>query len=110
LVAHQAGGLGAAGSNPAIPTKREVKMKVILIGIDGLMLNRAIDSGRANKLKELKESGFHVDIQVDMPTVSGPSWSTLLTGKTIETHKVIDNYFQEHNLKAAPEHFNETIN
>ena len=78
-------------------------MKVILIGIDGLMLNRAIDSGRANKLKELKESGFHVEMQVAMPTVSGPSWSTLLTGKTIEIHKVIDNYFQEHNLKAAPD-------
>ena len=78
-------------------------MKVLLIGIDGLMLDRAISSGRAIKLKELKESGFHVETQVEMPTVSGPSWSTLLTGKPIEVHKVIDNYFQEHNLKDAPD-------
>ena len=58
-----------------------MKQKVLLIGIDGLMIHRAIDSGRAKTLKALRDQSFFIDTQVDMPTVSGPSWSTLLTGK-----------------------------
>ena len=73
------------------------------------MLDRALKSGRANKLNELKDRGFHVDTVVEMPTVSGPSWSTLLTGKTIATHKVIDNYFQDHNLKDAPDFLTQAL-
>ena len=80
-----------------------MKTRVLLVGIDGLLLHRAIDSGRAPHLKYLRDSSFFVDMLVDMPTVSGPSWSTLLTGKRQEVHKVVDNYFKEHNLKAAPD-------
>jgi predicted AlkP superfamily pyrophosphatase or phosphodiesterase len=83
--------------------------KVILIGIDGLILHRAIDSGRAKKLSELKSQSFFIDTEVDMPTISGPSWSTLLTGKRQDTHKVIDNYFVEHNLKNAPDFLTQAL-
>lgn len=77
--------------------------KILLIGIDGLMIHRAIESGRAQTLKALRDQSFFIDTEVDMPTVSGPSWSTLLTGTRQDTHKVIDNYFVEHNLKGAPD-------
>ena len=80
-----------------------MKTRVLLVGIDGLLLHRAIDSGRAPLLKYLRDSSFFVDMLVDMPSVSGPSWSTLLTGKRQEVHKVVDNYFKDHNLKAAPD-------
>lgn len=83
--------------------------KVILIGIDGLMLHRAIDSGRAKTLSKLKNQSFFIDTEVDMPTISGPSWSTLLTGKRQDTHKVIDNYFVEHNLKSAPDFLTQAL-
>lgn len=81
----------------------ETRLKVLLVGIDGLILHRAIDSGRAPHLKYLRDSSFFVDTLVDLPTVSGPSWSTLLTGKRKEIHNVIDNRFNNHNLKATPD-------
>ena len=87
-----------------------MKTRVLLVGIDGLLLHRAIDSGRAPHLKYLRDSSFFVDMLVDMPTVSGPSWSTLLTGKRQEVHKVVDNYFKDHNLKAAPDFLSKARN
>ena len=64
--------------------------KILLIGIDGLMLQRAIDSGRASTLKTLYDDSYFAEMTVDMPTVSGPSWTTLLTGVTQQLHKVIN--------------------
>ena len=77
--------------------------KVLLIGIDGLMLQRAIDSGRAQTLSRLKADSYFSEMTVDMPTVSGPSWTTLLTGEDQSVHRVIDNDFKNHNLVEAPD-------
>ena len=83
--------------------------KVLLVGIDGLMLHRAISSGRAKTLAKLKNDSFFIDTVVDMPTISGPSWSTLLTGKRQDVHKVIDNHFVDHNLEAAPDFLTQAL-
>ena len=77
--------------------------KVLLIGIDGLILQRAIDSGRAATLATLRADSYFSEMVIDMPTVSGPSWTTLLTGVTQQIHKVIDNDYRDHNLTAAPD-------
>jgi len=77
--------------------------KVLLIGIDGLMIDRALDSGRAKTLSALRADSFFTEMSVEMPTVSGPSWTTLLTGQTQDIHKVIDNDFQNHQLHNAPD-------
>ena len=77
--------------------------RILLVGIDGLILHRAIDSGSAAHLKYLRDNSFFVDTEIDMPTVSGPSWSTLLTGKRQEIHKVVDNKFRNHELHNAPD-------
>jgi predicted AlkP superfamily pyrophosphatase or phosphodiesterase len=66
------------------------RTKILLIGIDGLILQRAIDSGRAATLATLRAESYFSEMVVDMPTVSGPSWTTLLTGVTQQVHKVID--------------------
>ena len=79
------------------------KSKVLLIGIDGLLLHRAINSGRASTLKALYEDSYCAEMRVDLPTISGPSWTTLLTGTTQKVHKVIDNDYKNHNLAAAPD-------
>ena len=79
------------------------KSKVLLIGIDGLLLHRAINSGRASSLKALYEDSYYAEMTVDLPTVSGPSWTTLLTGTTQKVHNVIDNDYKNHNLAAAPD-------
>ena len=77
--------------------------KILLIGIDGLILQRAIDSGSASTLATLKSDAYFSEMTVDLPTVSGPSWTTLLTGQTQDVHKVIDNDYKNHNLAAAPD-------
>ena len=79
------------------------KTKILLIGIDGLMLQRAIVSGRAKTLARLRNDSFFSDMVVDLPTVSGPSWTTLLTGTTQEVHGVVDNDFKDHRLERAPD-------
>jgi predicted AlkP superfamily pyrophosphatase or phosphodiesterase len=80
-----------------------LRNKVLLIGIDGLMIHRAIDSGRASTLKTLYDDSYFAEMTVDMPTVSGPSWTTLLTGVTQQVHKVVNNEYTDHNLDSAPD-------
>lgn len=77
--------------------------KILLIGIDGLMLQRALDSGRAKTLARLRNDSFFSEMVVDLPTVSGPSWTTILTGRTQEVHAVVDNDFKNHRLESAPD-------
>lgn len=79
------------------------KTKVLLVGIDGLILDRAIASGRAKTLQSLKENSFFAEMEVDLPTLSGPSWSTILTGSTYAEHGVRDNHFIGHFLLHRPD-------
>ena len=80
-----------------------MKTKIIFIGIDGLILQRAIDSDKAQCLKRLQSDCYFSPMLVDLPTVSGPSWTTLLTGVTQEIHRVRDNEFRDHALDLAPD-------
>ena len=80
-----------------------MKTKILLIGIDGLILSRAIESGAAPTLASLKEEGFYAPLEVEAPTWSGPGWSTILTGSTHAEHGVKDNRFIGHNLLHRPD-------
>lgn len=79
------------------------KTKVLLVGIDGLILNRAIESGRAKTLENLKSRSFFAEMEVDLPTLSGPSWATILTGSSYADHGVRDNHFIGHYLLHRPD-------
>ena len=78
-----------------------MKSKILLIGIDGLNLDTALEN--APTLAALKEKGFFTTITMEAPTWSGPSWSTLLTGSTHEQHGVSDNSFSGHKLLHRPD-------
>jgi predicted AlkP superfamily pyrophosphatase or phosphodiesterase len=80
-----------------------MKTKILLIGIDGLVLRTALDSGRAPTLAALKNAGHFAEMTMDAPTLSGPGWSTLLTGSTHQEHAVADNYFVGHDLLHRPD-------
>lgn len=80
-----------------------MKTKILLVGIDGLILQTALDSGRAPMLKSLKESGHFTELTMDAPTLSGPGWSTLLTGSSHAQHAVVNNRFSGHNLLYRPD-------
>ncbi|MEI6844418.1 MAG: alkaline phosphatase family protein [Actinomycetes bacterium] len=80
-----------------------MKTKILLVGIDGLLLKIALESGRAPALNSLKEQGYFSELTVDAPTYSGPGWSTLLTGSTHAEHQVTDNRFIGHALLHRPD-------
>ena len=80
-----------------------MKTKILLIGIDGLILPTALDSGRAPTLAGIKSAGHFTQMTMDAPTLSGPGWSTLLTGSSHEQHAVTNNYFVGHNLLNRPD-------
>jgi len=80
-----------------------MKTKILLIGIDGLILGRALESKQAVTLSALKESGHFTELTMAVPTLSGPGWSTLLTGSTHAEHAVKDNDFSGHNLVHRPD-------
>jgi predicted AlkP superfamily pyrophosphatase or phosphodiesterase len=80
-----------------------MKPKIFVLGIDGLVLSTALNSGRSPYLSALKERGYFAEFVMSAPTFSGPGWSTLLTGSTHEEHSVVDNRFIGHNLLRRPD-------
>ena len=92
--------------------------RVLLIGIDGCRadaLVAAMERGLAPQMKMLSESdgglltrkfyaGGELDTPTHQPTVSGPGWTSLLTGVWIDKHGVKDNGFLGAKLRYYP-HF-----
>jgi predicted AlkP superfamily pyrophosphatase or phosphodiesterase len=91
--------------------------RVLLFGIDGCRpdaLKKLVDSGRAPNLKALIDggtvtwnafAGAEPNAQVPQDTVSGPGWTTILTGVWREKHGVADNRFRTHRIAAHPHLF-----
>jgi hypothetical protein len=81
--------------------------RVLFIGVDGCRadaLVAAMNRGLAPQLKAASESpiglltlkvyaGGEMGMPTHQPTVSGPGWSSLLTGVWIDKHRVHDNGF-----------------
>jgi predicted AlkP superfamily pyrophosphatase or phosphodiesterase len=81
--------------------------RVLFVGIDGCRadaVQAAMERGLAPQLKALAESdggvftrtcyaGGELDASTHQPTISGPGWSSLLTGVWMDRHHVKDNRF-----------------
>lgn len=72
--------------------------KILLIGIDGLRLDDALDSGAAPHLSSLIDDGALHRLTMEVPTISGPGWASILTGLDHSEHGVFDNSFHGHTL------------
>lgn len=79
--------------------------KVIVVGLDGTMLETAagIDTPTLHRLMAEGVTG-HASI-LGHPTISGPSWSTILTGVWHEKHGVVDNDFTAPHFDRFPSVF-----
>ncbi|UVJ39287.1 alkaline phosphatase family protein [Arthrobacter sp. CJ23] len=77
--------------------------RIILLGIDGLRWDLAAESTSAAILRSLAAEGDHRDMTMDVPTLSGPGWSSLLTGTTHAQHGIRDNTFVGHRLFGHPD-------
>lgn len=75
--------------------------KVMLIGIDGLRIDDALRPGAAPALTALVDTGSITPMTMEVPTISGPGWSSLLTGTTHAEHGVSDNTFAGHTLRSG---------
>lgn len=96
------GSLAASGQTesdaPRIPC-------VLLIGIDGCRPD-ALLAAKAPHLHGLIKTGAFSDkAQTGEITISGPGWSSMLTGVWLSKHGVRDNKFENANLERYPHFF-----
>lgn len=77
------------------------RLHLLLIGVDGLRLD-VLDTARLPALSRLLD-GERTRMTMAVPTISGPGWSTLLTGATPAEHGVVDNRFLGSRLALFPD-------
>lgn len=78
-----------------------MSLHLLLIGVDGLRLD-VLDLDRLPHLASLL-AGDVTRMTMPVPTISGPGWSTLLTGASHAEHGVVDNRFIGSRLAAHPD-------
>ena len=79
--------------------------KVIVVGIDGVRPDvlRAAHTPVMNQL--IASGAFSERARTGVPTLSGPSWASMLTGVWREKHRIMDNSFPfpDHQLDRFPD-------
>lgn len=87
---------------PPVPIEDRTP-KVLLIGIDGVRADVLAEVPTPN-LDALAASGsFTAQTRTTTPSVSGPAWSSMLTGVWPEKHGVYDNEFGGRDYRAYPD-------
>ncbi|WP_201766231.1 alkaline phosphatase family protein [Leifsonia xyli] len=83
-----------------------IRRKLLLIGIDGLRVDDALRRSPAGSapplapiLSACASAGTMLTMTMEVPTISGPGWSSLLTGAAHAEHSVFDNSFRGHTLE-----------
>ncbi|MFE6667815.1 alkaline phosphatase family protein [Streptomyces sp. NPDC057697] len=98
----------AAGPLAAATTARAAARtpKVLVIGLDGALLNRIKDAD-APHLDALMAAGLTsvspLYAEPMAPTLSGPGWSTIITGVWPDKHRVKDNAFTGNAFARYPD-------
>ncbi|WP_237607522.1 alkaline phosphatase family protein [Roseimaritima sediminicola] len=95
----------------AAATDREPTPKVLLIGIDGFRVD-AFQAAHTPHLDALAEDGI-IDLQTSVisedvrqsDTISGPGWTTFLSGVWADRHGVVDNTFKGRDRERGPHVF-----
>jgi len=84
------------------PAATQTTPKVLLIGIDGVRPDVLAEVPTPN-MDALAASGWYTaEARTTTPSVSGPSWSSMLTGVWPEKHGVTDNNFTGRDYDAWP--------
>ncbi len=69
-------GCGACGMSPTTASPKTARPKIALVGIDGLRIDLARGTGRMPTLDAVIEQGVFNELVMEVPTLSGPGWST----------------------------------
>ena len=101
----------AVAGDPSATSQTAQRPKVLLIGIDGLRAD-ALRRAATPQLDSLIQSGVlreatrvTSDAVPQSDTVSGPGWTTFLTGTWADGHGVVDNSFKGRNPASGPHWF-----
>lgn len=80
---------------------------VLLIGTDGTNLSKILEYAYDSGFKTAMDQGITgAATEVNHTTISGPSWSTILTGVWDDKHGVINNVFESAPYNSWPTVFN----
>jgi|GEM_PF-2034129 len=81
--------------------------RVLVIGIDGARVDSLLAAETPNLDRLANEGAYSYSAQCSLgqPTVSGPDWSSLLTGVWANKHSVSNNSFTAPNYGAYPHFF-----
>lgn len=96
----------SAGPLAAVARAAAKTPKVLVIGLDGTLLNRIKDADAPN-LDALMTAGLTAPSSIYAnplaPTLSGPGWSTIITGVWPDKHNVKDNTFTGSRFAQYPD-------
>ncbi|MFI5530129.1 alkaline phosphatase family protein [Kitasatospora sp. NPDC051853] len=78
--------------------------KLLVVGIDGVRLDLLPDL-HTPRLDEVASAGFlgRVEIDATTPTMSGPCWTTIVTGVSVAKHGVWGNRLDGNRLDVFPD-------
>ncbi len=94
------GGAACSPSPDTIPDRGDAK--VLLIGIDGVRPD-VLAEVSTPVMDSLAAGGWYTaEARTTMPSVSGPSWSSMLTGVWPAKHGVVDNSFEGRRYAEYP--------
>ncbi|WP_020390474.1 alkaline phosphatase family protein [Kribbella catacumbae] len=77
---------------------------VLVIGIDGVRYDTLCEVATPS-IDSVAANGFLAPVMVNpaAPTISGPSWTTMVTGVLAQVHRVFDNDFTDAQLAGNPD-------
>ncbi len=79
--------------------------KVLIIGIDGIRPDALLTAHTPNLDQLIQDGAWSNHALTDVHTVSGPCWSSILTGVWSPRHGVIDNTFENNHYAKYPHFF-----
>lgn len=80
------------------------KPQVLFVGIDGVRYDTLLELDTP-VLDRVAADGFLQSLQVNPagPTISGPSWATMVSGVLPPAHRIFDNDLTDHDLGRYPD-------
>ncbi|WP_305094990.1 alkaline phosphatase family protein [Prescottella sp. R16] len=103
-VATASAGIAGAAPGSSAPDGSGIT-KTVVIGLDGTMLDQVEAADAPNLHRLIAEGTSGQSSILGHPTISGPSWSTILTGVWHTKHGVVDNTFTGSNYEQYPSAF-----
>jgi predicted AlkP superfamily pyrophosphatase or phosphodiesterase len=93
----------APGRRPDAPPPPQKAKKVLLIGIDGVRPDILADVSTPHIDSLIANGAFSDSAYTARPTISGPGWSSMLTGVWPAKHGVVTNNFRGNRYDQYPD-------